>query len=80
MKINWIVPVRSCCGKPGIFLLLFYAGLGVLFLIYSPFADQRIAIVGGVLCAAGIGSLLMCVLLAFIPVRPDKPVSVARGV
>ena len=75
MRINWLVIAFECCGKPALFLSLIYAGLGVLFLIGSPFLDHRMAFVGAVLCAAGIGILLMFVLLAFILVRPAEEAS-----
>ena len=80
MKINWLVTAFKCCGKPALFLSLIYAGLGVLFLIGSLFLDQRMAFVGAVLCTAGIGILLMFILLAFILVGPAKTASVAGGV
>ncbi len=80
MKTNWLVTAFECCSKPVLFLSLIYAGLGVLFLIGSLFLDQRMAFVGAVLCATGIGILLMFVLLAFILVRPAKAASAGGGV
>lgn len=77
MKTNWLGATFKCCGKPVLFLSLVYGGLGGLFLTGSLFLDQRMAFVGAVLGATGIGILLIFALVAFIIVRPAQPAPVA---
>jgi hypothetical protein len=69
--MRWLIDAFRCCGKFTLFVAGLYAALGIAFILASAFMHDAMASVGIVLLLAGLSSLSLFLLIAYVGYRSE---------